>query len=242
MKGLQNILRPTPISLLVGQTIAQISVIPMFFIGTPVTWAICAFMYFGIMTFGITMGYHRYWSHYSFKCSKWLEYVMMFFAHIMMVGPALAWVAQHREHHVHADTDKDPHSPEYQGLIRCYYSQVMSLPKMQYVKKDLMRDKLCKTQHRYYWHFMLLLLFVLLLFGGVEAVIYAWLAPAGFAKLIGSLVFIHSHRGGKPRSDYWLGLLTFGEGFHAKHHDEPWNWDFHSWDIGGKIIRLLKHA
>ena len=105
-------MKPTPLTLLIGQTIAQLSVIPMFFIGTPVTWAICAFMYFGIMTFGITMGYHRYWSHYSFKCSKWLEYVMMFFAHIMMVGPALAWVAQHREHHDHADTEKDPHSPE----------------------------------------------------------------------------------------------------------------------------------
>ena len=83
-------MKPTPLTLLIGQTIAQLSVIPMFFIGTPVTWAICAFMYFGIMTFGITMGYHRYWSHYSFKCSKWLEYVIMFFAHIMMVGPSLA--------------------------------------------------------------------------------------------------------------------------------------------------------
>ena len=65
MNILGRLMRPTPISLLIGQTIAQLSVIPMFFIGTPVTWAICAFMYFGIMTFGITMGYHRYWSHYS---------------------------------------------------------------------------------------------------------------------------------------------------------------------------------
>jgi len=113
---------------------------------------------------------------------------------------------------------------------------------MQYVKKDLLRDELCKTQHRYYWHFMLLWLSALFLFGGYEAVIYAWLAPAGFAKLIGSIVFVHSHRGGKPRSDYWLGMVTFGEGFHAKHHEEPWSWDFHPWDIGGKIIRLLKHA
>jgi len=37
-------------------------------------------------------------------------------------------------------------------------------------------------------------------------------------------------------------MVTFGEGFHAKHHEEPWSWDFHPWDIGGKIIRLLKHA
>ena len=49
-------------------------------------------------------------------------------------------------------------------------------------------------------------------------------------------------KGTTNRSDYWLGLVTFGEGFHAKHHDEPWSWNFHPWDIGGKIIRLLKHA
>jgi stearoyl-CoA desaturase (delta-9 desaturase) len=222
-------MKPTPLTLLIGQTIAQLSVIPMFFIGTTTT-----------MTFGITMGYHRYWSHYSFKCSKTLEYVMMFFAHIMMVGPALAWVAQHREHHDHADTEKDPHSPKYRGFIRCYYSQVMSLPKMKYAK-DLLKNDLCKFQHRMYWQALLAYGTTLFLLDPF-AIIYAWLAPAGFAKLIGSFVFIYSHRGGKPRSDYLLGLVTFGEGFHEKHHVEPWSWDFHRWDIGGKIIKLLKHA
>ena len=104
-----------------------------------------------------------------------------------------------------------------------------------------MKNDLCKAQHRYYWHFLGIFGLILALIDPY-ALIYAWLAPAGFAKLIGSIVFVHSHRGGTPRSDYWLGMVTFGEGFHAKHHDEPWSWNFHPWDIGGKIIRLLKHA
>ena len=105
---------------------------------------------------------------------------------------------------------------------------------------DLLRIDILKLQHRYYWHVIVAwqTLFVIDPF----ALIYAWLAPAGFAKLIGSIVFVYSHRGGTPRSDHWLGLITLGEGYHEKHHDYPWNWNFHPLDVGGKLIWLFKHA
>ena len=72
------------------------------------------------------------------------------------------------------------------------------------------------------------------------ALLYAWLIPAGFAKLIGSLVFTYSHRGKKPHSDTWVGLITLGEGFHDVHHEVGnrkilWN----RLDIGGQLIRMI---
>ena len=76
---------------------------------------------------GITMGYHRYYSHRAFKMPKWIEYYLLFFAHIMMVGPAITWVANHREHHKYVDTPKDPHSPHYRGWLMAYAGQVLSL-------------------------------------------------------------------------------------------------------------------
>ena len=102
---------------------------------------------------------------------------------------------------------------------------------------DLLRNDFLKGQHRYYWHVILLWAVTLFLIDPY-AVVYAWL-PAGFAKLIGSIVFVHSHRGGIPRSDHWLGIVTLGEGYHARHHDEPWSWNFHKYDVGGKLIGLV---
>jgi len=231
-------MKPTPNSLLTGQVIAQLSILGMLF-ASPLQWSVTLGVYCLIML-GITIAYHRFWSHYSFEASKWFVYPLTFFAHIMMVGPVIAWAAQHREHHRFADTEKDPHSPQYQGFIRSYFSQVKSVPRMKFAT-DLLRIDILKLQHRYYWHVIVAwaaTLFVIDPF----ALIYAWLAPAGFAKLIGSIVFVYSHRGGTPRSDHWLGLITLGEGYHEKHHDNPWKWTFHPLDVGGKLIWLFKHA
>ena len=141
-------MKPTPLTLLIGQTIAQLSVIPMFFIGTTTTWIICAIAVYCAMMLGVTMGYHRYWSHHAFKCNKVIEYVMMFFAHVMMIGPAITWAANHREHHRYADTEKDPHSPHYRGWLLAYFGQVLININFKYAR-DLLKQKLCRDQVKY---------------------------------------------------------------------------------------------
>jgi fatty-acid desaturase len=94
-------------------------------------------------------------------------------------------------------------------------------------------------QVKYYWQviiFWAVLLFATL---GPEALLYAWLVPAGFAKLFGSLVFTFSHRGKKAHSDTWVGLITLGEGFHDKHHVNARVALWHPLDIGGQLIRMI---
>jgi stearoyl-CoA desaturase (delta-9 desaturase) len=156
----------------------------------------------------------------------------------MMVGPAITWVANHREHHKFVDTAEDPHSPHYRGWLMAYFGQVLIDINFKYVK-DLLKDPIHRMQVKYYWQviiFWAVLLFATL---GPEALLYAWLVPAGFAKLFGSLVFTFSHRGKKAHSDTWVGLITLGEGFHDKHHVNARVALWHPLDIGGQLIRMI---
>ena len=227
-----------PITLLAGQLIAQVTAILSLFLidWTASTIAISLFVYISIML-GITMGYHRYYSHKAFKMPKWIEYYLLFFAHIAMFGPAITWVANHREHHKYVDTEKDPHSPHYRGWLMAYAGQVLIDIDFKLVR-DLLKDNLHRMQVKYYWH--VIIVYAAILFSiNPMLLIYAWLVPAGFAKLIGSLVFTYSHRGKKANSDTWVGIITLGEGFHDKHHVNARTALCHPLDLGGQLIRMI---
>ena len=227
-----------PITLLAGQLIAQVTAILSIFLidWTASTVAISLFVYISIML-GITMGYHRYYSHKAFKMPKWIEYYLLFFAHIAMFGPAITWVANHREHHKYVDTEKDPHSPHYRGWLMAYAGQVLIDIDFKLVR-DLLKDNLHRMQVKYYWH--VIIVYAAILFSiNPMLLIYAWLVPAGFAKLIGSLVFTYSHRGKKANSDTWVGIITLGEGFHDKHHVNARTALWHPLDLGGQLIRMI---
>jgi stearoyl-CoA desaturase (delta-9 desaturase) len=234
-----RIFQPTPNSLLIGQIIAQLMIIPFIAYASPLEWGIMLFMYFYMLCFGVTIGYHRYLSHKHFVTSKFFEFFMYFGAHIMMIGPAIPWVAHHRKHHRFADTPEDPHAPIYKGFWYCYFCQVLIVPEIKYAR-DMLRSTIARMQIRFYWLINAIFGVTLYLIDPF-AVIYAWLAPAGLAKVIGSLVFSYSHRNGKANEDTWLGLLTFGEGFHESHHEDQSNPAFHKkWDIGYHVIKAIK--
>ncbi len=61
--------------------------------------------------FGITIGYHRYFTHRSFKCKPWFAYLLMVLGTMAMTGPLLQWVRTHQLHHRYTDVHGDPHSP-----------------------------------------------------------------------------------------------------------------------------------
>jgi stearoyl-CoA desaturase (Delta-9 desaturase) len=72
--------------------------------------AILAVMY--VLTgLGITVGYHRMLTHRSFQAPKLVEYAFAVLGSMAVQGPVMAWVADHRKHHAHADHEGDPHSP-----------------------------------------------------------------------------------------------------------------------------------
>src|SRR5262245_27481615 len=71
---------------------------------------LCAASYL-VRMFGITAGYHRYFSHRTYKTSRRSQFVLAVLGCSAMQKGPLWWAAHHRDHHRHSDTPRDPHSP-----------------------------------------------------------------------------------------------------------------------------------
>jgi len=75
---------------------------------------ILAVMYL-LTGFGVTIGYHRYFTHRSFTTSRPIKALLGVLGSMAVEGPVIEWVATHRKHHQHSDTEEDPHSPHTHG-------------------------------------------------------------------------------------------------------------------------------
>ena len=79
-------------------------------------WALIAAASYGVRMFAITAGYHRYFSHRSFKTSRLVQFVLAWVAQMSLQKGVLWWAAHHRHHHKHSDTAVDVHSPVRRGF------------------------------------------------------------------------------------------------------------------------------
>ncbi len=68
-------------------------------------------VFYGIGGHGITVGFHRYFTHGSFKAKPWVKKSLAIAGSLAIEGPVMRWVADHRRHHTFSDRDGDPHSP-----------------------------------------------------------------------------------------------------------------------------------
>ncbi len=227
----------TPVTLLIAQIIAHLSIIPMIMYGTLSNWIVTIIVYFFTGCLGMTMTYHRMLAHKSWSTLKELEHMFAFFATFGLTGSAITWVAVHRQHHVYSDTEKDPHSPEHKGWFYAHFLSMFSEVDLRRVT-HLLRDKFYIFQHRFY--FEMNFIYACILYGiDPMAVIYAWLFPAMLLWNGGSSIVSLSHRNGKVNNDISLALLVWGEGYHKNHHDDPSNSRFGKFDLGGILIKKL---
>ncbi len=220
----------------------------IFFWGTlfnGVQLAIFGFMY-AITSIGITIGYHRLFTHSSFKTSRFMTAVFAAFGSMAIEGPVLQWVADHRRHHQCSDDEGDPHSPHLhsggilEALKGMWHSHMgwMINPRtkqsMRYVG-DLRKDKLVRRMSKLFPFFVLISLALPALLGGLMTM--TWMgAFLGF--LWGGLVricFVHHVTwsinsvchiwGAQPfntndhsRNNLIMGVFALGEGWHNNHH------------------------
>ena len=85
----------------------------------PVAWGgwlgwhdlVLAAVFYTIAGHGISIGFHRYFTHKSFKPNRPLKYALAIAGSLAIEGPVVRWVADHRKHHKFSDRDGDPHSP-----------------------------------------------------------------------------------------------------------------------------------
>jgi stearoyl-CoA desaturase (delta-9 desaturase) len=215
--------------------------------------------YFFATGMGITLGYHRLFSHKAFEARTPVKLVTLLFGAAAFENSALDWASDHRRHHKHVDHDDDPYDITkgfFHAHIGWLLFKLRPEPPMDNVA-DLQKDPLVMWQHNYCHWIGTSVGFVLpallgYLWGGWEAALGAFLI-AGIARVVvvqHCTFCINSlcHTvGDRPYStkcsarDSWImALFTFGEGYHNYHHEfqhdyrngiRPWHYDPTKWAI-----------
>ncbi|MGH3469165.1 MAG: acyl-CoA desaturase [Thermocrispum sp.] len=92
--------------------VALIATIPLVW-GWGVSWLDLGLLavFYSLSVLGITTGFHRYFTHGSFKAKRPMRIALAVFGTMAVQGPIMHWVADHRRHHAFSDRDGDPHSP-----------------------------------------------------------------------------------------------------------------------------------
>ena len=89
----------------------------------PVAWGwglhwrdiVIAAVFYAISGHGITVGFHRFFTHGAFKANRGLKIALAVSGTLALEGPIVRWVADHRRHHAYSDKEGDPHSPWMYG-------------------------------------------------------------------------------------------------------------------------------
>ena len=207
--------------------------------------------YWIIGVLGINIGYHRLISHRSFETNVWIERLLAVIGIITTIGSPLAWTALHRQHHMCADADGDPHSPKRLGKIKAWFG----LWKVEILKpsliKDLRKDRFYRETHR--WYFPIVIAYATILFViDPLLVVFIYAIPAVFVLHSTSTIIVVAHIHGykthkvedESRNSWIASLITLGEGWHNNHHANSRNWKQGEkwWEIDPPswIIRIIK--
>ena len=215
---------------------------------TALDLVLCGGMYV-ITAFGLTLGFHRLFTHRSFKCGGALTACLGVAGSMAAQGPVLFWVACHRRHHQCSDDEGDPHSPHQFGrgfvaVLRGWWHAHMGwmfTHKTENYRKfagDLLRERRVVRINRHYFVWIALGLLIPAVLGGLISKSW-WGAFTGL--LWGGLVrmfFVHHctwsvnsicHLFGRApfatndesRNNALCAMLTLGEGWHNNHHAFP---------------------
>jgi len=196
---------------------------------------------------GMAIGFHRHLSHTLPLSPKIRKFFIWCGIH-SMTGPPISWVAIHREHHRHSDTENDPHGPEHKGTLWVQMCSMYHKPNIRYTK-DLIRDQYLLNWQKYYFLYH----FVLLTAGTTLAVLTGnviWLAfhavPAVLVWHTGSLVNSFGHGKDGAKDNHLISLLSWGEGYHKQHHANNKTHVFFNkrspFDVSGLIIKSLRNV
>jgi stearoyl-CoA desaturase (Delta-9 desaturase) len=231
---------------------ALVSVFLVEFRPTLIFWA--AFSYC-LRMWAVTAGYHRYFSHRSYKTSRAFQFVLGLLGTLALQKGPLWWAAYHRAHHQHADSEEDIHSPSLRGIFWAHVGWILS---NKYKAADMTRVKdLAKfPELRWLDRFCLVPPVIagiaLWTFGGPALFVWAGLL-ATVAQWHGlftanSLSHVYGWRRFETpdtsRNNPWLALITLGEGWHNNHHHYPGSarQGFYWWeiDVSYYVLKILE--
>jgi fatty-acid desaturase len=194
-----------------------------------------AVLYMFAINMGIGMGYHRLLTHRGFKTPKSVEYFLAVCGTLALEGGPIFWVATHRLHHQLSDKTGDPHTPTeggwwaHVGWIlsgESLHAQTVMLARY---APDLTKDRFHVWLSKYHWVPLTIVGLGLLAIGGWTWVLWGIFFRVTVGLHATWLVNSATHMWGsrrfptrdESRNNWWVALLTGGEGWHNNHHAHP---------------------
>jgi stearoyl-CoA desaturase (delta-9 desaturase) len=223
----------------------------------PIAWGgflswhdiVIAAVFYTISGHGISIGFHRYFTHKSFKPNRPVKIVLAVAGSMAIQGPVIRWVADHRKHHKFSDRDGDPHSPWRYGetvpaLMKGLFFAHMGwlfdteqTSQRQYAP-DLLKDRdIVKISRSFPW-FVAASLIAPIIAGGLWTMSWQGAATAFFWGSLVRVGLLHHvtwsinsicHAVGdrpfksrdKSGNVWWLAIPSMGESWHNLHHSDP---------------------
>ncbi len=210
---------------------------------------VIAFVFYVVTGMGITMGFHRHFTHSSFKAARPLRVSLAIAGSLAIEGPVLVWVADHRRHHKYSDKEGDPHSPwrfgnDWKALTKGFlYAHMgwMFNPNRTSQQKfcpDLLADPPIRRVSSTFPLWVAVSLLAPALIGGLWSMSLAGALTAFFWASLVRICLLHHvtwsinsvcHTFGnedfdvrdKSRNVAWLAIPSFGESWHNLHHSDP---------------------
>jgi stearoyl-CoA desaturase (delta-9 desaturase) len=184
---------------------------------------------------GIGMGYHRLLTHRGYKTPKFVEYFLTTCGTLALEGGPIFWVATHRIHHKFSDKEGDPHSPRdgkwwsHMGWILTGRSMHHDPETLARYVPDLAKDRVHVWLSRYHYVPQIIVGVLLFWFGGLSVFLWGMFVRVVFLLHSTWAVNSATHLWGSRRfetrdrstNNWWVALLTFGEGWHNNHHAHP---------------------
>jgi stearoyl-CoA desaturase (Delta-9 desaturase) len=198
---------------------------------------------------GIAMGYHRYFTHLSFKAKRGMKIALGVAGSMAIEGPILNWVADHRKHHKYSDKEGDPHSPwrfgnDWKALLKGLFWAHMgwlfdrNITSQRKFVPDWLADRDIRVIHRWFAPLVAVTLILPAVIVGVWTGTWQGALIAFFWASLIRVAFLHHvtwsinsicHTFGKrefeardkSRNVAWLAVLSFGESWHNLHHADP---------------------
>lgn len=201
--------------------------------------------------FGVTVGFHRYFTHGSFKAKRWLRVTLAVAGSLAIEGPPIIWVADHRRHHAFADREGDPHSPWRYGPTIAGVARGLLFAHIGWLFKressnrerfapDLLADRDIRRVDQWFGAIALTSVLAPPVVGGLITLswqgaltAFFWGTLVRIALLhhitwsINSICHVYGQRpfathGQDRATNFWpLAVISFGENWHNSHHADP---------------------
>ena len=234
--------------------LVHLALVGILFTGvTGLALTLCVALY-ALRMFAVTAGYHRYFSHRSFKTSRVGQFVLAWLCQMSAQRGAVWWAAKHRLHHKYSDTPLDPHSPVLRGFWFAHVGWIFA-PRAREADYSVVPDltqypELMWLNRRKYLPAVVLAVAVYLAAGWSGLFVGFFLSTVllyhctffinSMAHVIGKQRYV---TGDDSRNNWFLALITFGEGWHNNHHhyQSSTRQGFRWWevDITYYLLKLL---